>query len=76
LVDVQVRVQSREEQVCCQAYRRGGGVELVEKALVPGVDAVLQDFLHCLEETILALGFVWQRDVEERRELLGRMVFD
>jgi hypothetical protein len=63
LVDVQVGVQSREEQVCCQAYGRCGGVEFVQEALVPGVDAVLEDFLHGLEEAIFAAPLVWERNV-------------
>jgi hypothetical protein len=58
LVDVQVGVQSREEKVCCQAYGSCGGVEFVEEALVPGVDAVLEDFLHGLEQAIFAATFI------------------
>ena len=76
LVDVQVRVEGREKQVSSQAYRSGGGIELVEETLVPGVDAILEDFLYSLEETIFATTLVWERNVEERNELLRRMVLD
>jgi hypothetical protein len=44
--------------------------------LVPGVDAVLEDFLHGLEQAILATTFVRERDVQERAKFLRGVVFD
>ena len=44
--------------------------------MIPSVDAVLEDFLHGLEKTIFATTLVWKRDVEERNELLRRVMLD
>ena len=75
-VDVQVGVQRREQQVCGQADGRGGGVELVKEALVPGVDAVLQDLLHCLQQAIFAGALFWQREVQQGGQFVWRVVLN
>lgn len=53
-VDVGVGVEGGEEELGDEADGGGRGVELVEEALVPGVDAVGEDLADGGEEAVLA----------------------
>lgn len=52
----------------------GGGVEFVQEALVPSVDAVVEEGLGGGKEAGYALGFRWEREGEEFLEVLWGMV--
>lgn len=53
------------------------GVQLVEETLVPGVDAVLQDLLNHIEQTIFTQALsIRQRELQPRDEVLWLLSVD
>lgn len=76
VVDVDVGVEDREDQVRGYAWSVGGGVEFCQEPLVPCVDGVLEDFLGQLQEAFLTDACFGELGIEELGELLRFMLFD
>ncbi|CRK12882.1 hypothetical protein BN1723_009839 [Verticillium longisporum] len=71
LVHMKIRVENRQDEISNDTDRRVGGVQLVQKSLVPCVDAVLKDLLEEGHEAVLAETFtVWQGQLQPRHEFL------
>lgn len=64
-VDVDIGVEGGQEHLGDQADRGGAAVELVEKALVPGVDAVGEDLGDGLEQAVATSPLLSREDVPE-----------
>jgi hypothetical protein len=65
VVDVHVCVEGGQEQVGGEADGVWRGVEFVEEALMPSVDAVAEEGFGCCENTGETLAVGWKGEGEE-----------